>query len=341
MDLKMSSTVSGVTGTTKRGIFRARVVSNEPICREHYRLRLGFDFFPATAPGQFLQVMCRNPDAELGEREAEWVEGQWPTLGTLEGDEIADRVPVLRRPFSIAGRHELPGRGVEIELIHRVVGAGTAYLQRLSPTDEVDVLGPLGNTFPLPTEDEIVLLVGGGVGIPPMIYLAQALARPKVIAFCGAMTRELLSLTVTNDTLPPKSPTSIEPLYNLYEFSRYGVPGVISTDDGSYGFKGYITQALEAYLDKFVPDTWAEGSKRPVLYTCGPEIMMKKVAEIALKRGLNCYAAVERAMACGMGTCQSCCIRVKTEVTPATPEGWRYGLACTEGPVWETKKLLW
>lgn len=314
------------------------MLANQPLCREHYRLRLSMDYFPSCAPGQFVQVMCRNPDADLSDRELTWEEGKLPSLGTTPGDEIASRVPVLRRPFSLAGRWDLPGRGTEIELIQRVIGPGTSFLGTLAEGDTVDILGPLGNVFPLPSQDEIVLLVGGGVGIPPMIYLAQTLARPKVIAFCGAMTRDLLSLTVTDDAPPPKSQTSIEPLYNMFEFSRYGVPNVISTDDGSYGFKGYVTQALEAYIDKFFPDTWKEGSKRPTLYTCGPEVMMKRVAEIALKRGLTCYAAVERAMACGMGTCQSCCIRVKSE---QSPDGWRYGLACTEGPVFETKKLLW
>lgn len=332
--LAESGRPAGVAGKS-RGIFRAAVLDNRFICREHYLLRLGLAAFPWTAPGHFVQVLCRDPDADLNDQVREWPEGSMPRLCSAD---TAERTPVLRRPFSLAGRHDRPDGTVELELIHRVVGAGTAHLAGLKVGDAVEILGPLGNTFPLPSPDEITLLIGGGVGIPPMIYLAQALCRPKVIAFCGATTRDLLSLTVTDDAPPPKTPTSVDPLYNLAEFARFGVPAVISTDDGSYGYKGYVTQALEAYLDKFFTDTWEVGSKRPVLYTCGPEIMMKRVAEIARARGLTCYAAVERAMACGMGTCQSCCIRVKSDTHA---DGWKYALACTDGPVFETSKLLW
>jgi dihydroorotate dehydrogenase electron transfer subunit len=290
--------------------------------------------------------MCRDVGLLEGgdEVEREWSEGGgggWPRLSL---GETVERVAVLRRPFSLAGRWDVGGGAVEVEIIHRVVGAGTAWLAKAAMGSVVEVLGPLGNGFDVGEvsgvegEKEVVLLVGGGVGIPPMIYMAQALCRPRVVAFCGAVTRELVSLTVTGDAPPPKGPGSVEPLYNLAEFSRYGIPGVISTDDGSYGFKGYVTDALEAYLERYFGDTWEVGSKRPVVYTCGPEVMMKRVGEIALKRGLKCYAAVERAMACGMGTCQSCCIRVKDE---SKVDGWRYALACTEGPVFETRKLLW
>lgn len=324
----------------ERGVYCARVLENALLCREHYRLRLGLPYFPSTRPGQFVQVLC-GPDATdpatssgCGGVQA-WEDGRWPLAATPE---LTQRTAFLRRPFSLAGRHDLAEGGVELELIHRVVGTGTAFLSRLQPGDSLSLLGPLGNAFPLPDESQIVLLVGGGVGIPPMIYLAQALCRPRVIAFCGAQTRELLSLTFTNDAPPPRSPTSVEPLYNLAEFARYGIPGVVSTDDGSYGYRGYITAALETYLDRFFPDTWQVGSKRPWVYTCGPEAMMKRVAQICLQRGLTCYAAVERAMACGLGTCQSCCIRVKS---PHAPDGWRYALSCTEGPVFETTQLLW
>ncbi len=114
---------------------------------------------------------------------------------------------------------------------------------------------------------------------------------------------------------------------------------MISTDDGSYGLKGYVTEALERYLDAYFKDTWAVGSIRPTIYTCGPEPMMKRVAEIARVRGLACQVAVERAMACGMGTCQSCVIRVRKKGGDAGD--WRYALSCTEGPVFEAGELVW
>jgi dihydroorotate dehydrogenase electron transfer subunit len=103
-----------------------------------------------------------------------------------------------------------------------------------------------------------------------------------------------------------------------------------------------VTQALEGYLDR---EFRGAGEKRPVVYTCGPEPMMKRVAEIAGVRGIECQVAVERAMACGMGTCQSCCIRLrrdpKRDGQAFLGKDWIYKLACTDGPVFLGKDLLW
>jgi dihydroorotate dehydrogenase electron transfer subunit len=116
----------------------------------------------------------------------------------------------------------------------------------------------------------------------------------------------------------------------------------VTTDDGSFGFRGYVTQALERYLD--------QARREAVVYTCGPEPMMKRVAEICLQRGLECQVAVERAMACGMGTCQSCVIRVRREGSGTGIRGagversesqWVYRLACTDGPIFRAADLLW
>jgi dihydroorotate dehydrogenase electron transfer subunit len=127
----------------------------------------------------------------------------------------------------------------------------------------------------------------------------------------------------------------------IEEFARHGIQSVITTDDGSLGFKGLVTEALEQYLQSLEMDSRAQ---RPVIYTCGPEPMMKRVAAIALGRGIACQIAVERAMACGMGTCQSCCIRVR-KADPAQPpmagSEWCYRLACTDGPIFRAADLLW
>ena len=118
------------------------------------------------------------------------------------------------------------------------------------------------------------------------------------------------------------------------EFAECDIPSIVTTDDGSVGFRGFVTQALERYLDES-PEPSAH-----LLYTCGPEPMMKRVGDIAARRGLQCQIAVERAMACGMGTCQSCCIKVRV---PLRPDGrnWVYRLACTDGPVFKGEDLLW
>jgi dihydroorotate dehydrogenase electron transfer subunit len=324
--------------TSPRGQFQATVAANIPLCREHHRLVLRVPNFPATEPGQFIQVACRDLDENFSNLpELDWQPGMLPRMN---GTELAGPMAVLRRPFSLAGRRDADGANgaVELDVIHRVVGVGTDWLSKLKTGDSVFVLGPLGNKFQLPPDEGIALMVGGGVGIPPMMYLAEKLAGKKAIAFAGALTRDLLALTITDDAQPP-SANEIHPLYNIAEFSRHGIPAIITTDDGSYGYRGFITQALEAYLDKYF-----QGKSSPVIYTCGPEPMMKRVAEIAGVRGLKCQIAVERAMACGMGTCQSCCIEVKKadpNQVPLPGKEWAYRLACTDGPVFEASTLLW
>ncbi len=309
------------------------MAANVPLCREHFRLVLRVTDFPATEPGQFIQVACRD----LGQNYADLPEIDWEpgTFPKLQESEFTSPLAMLRRPFSLAGRREVDGF-TELDLIHRVVGVGTDWLSHLKTGDSVYVLGPLGNRFTLPEPAGVALLVGGGVGIPPMMYLAEKLAGKKAVAFAGALTRDLLALSITDDA-PAPSAYDIDPLYNIAEFARFGIPAVISTDDGSYGFRGFITQALEAYLDKFF-----KGSTLPTVYTCGPEPMMRRVMDIAMSRGLDCQVAVERAMACGMGTCQSCCIKVKKtdpSLPPMPGRDWAYRLACTDGPVFNAKVL--
>ncbi len=325
---------------TTRQQFLARVTDNLPICREHFRLTLRLDWFPPTDPGQFLQVACRSNDfSEVVDPEYDWDPSRPPTL---HGDELQGPLAMLRRPFSLAGRRD-GDAFAELDLIQRVVGMGTSWLSNLQIGSEVSIIGPLGNRFRLPNEGETAILVGGGVGIPPMLYLASRLAGKKAVAFCGALTRDLLPLTVTADAPEPDA-QRIDPLYNIDEFARHGVPAVITTDDGSYGYRGFVTQALESYLDRYFFSPGRQSHIKPVIYTCGPEGMMKRVAEIAMTRGVECQVAVERAMACGMGTCQSCCIKVAKPdpaVAPMPGQDWCWRLACTDGPVFLASQLRW
>ena len=327
---------ASIAAPAARNQFVAAVVANVPLCTEHYRLVLRLPAFPATRPGQFIQIACRAPDQEALEQacEVEWVPGRTVDVCV---DDLDMPMALLRRPFSLAGRRDLGGGGgggVELDIIHRVVGVGTDWLSRLRVGDAVSILGPLGNTFALPrSPQQRAVLVGGGVGIPPMLYLAEHLAGRHAVAFCGALRRDLLPLTITADASPAGEPTS-----SIDEFARHGIPSVITTDDGSFGFRGFVTQALERYLDAH------RDAGGHVIYTCGPELMMKRVADIAAARGIECQIAVERAMACGMGTCQSCCIKV-VKPDPSKPplpgSDWCYRLACTDGPVFLGTDLLW
>src|SRR5689334_1238487 len=217
-----------------RGQFVCTVAANIPLCREHYRLVLRLGQFPASRPGQFIQISCRNLHDDYA-REMEW---NWDDCrhAPEHGPELLGPLAMLRRPFSLAGRRDVAG-GVELDIIHRVVGVGTSWMSELAAGDQVSVLGPLGNTFTLPAADQVALLVGGGVGIPPMLYLAEALAGRRGVAFCGALSRDLLPLTITR---PPNA--SGEPSDCINEFSRHGIPSVITSDDGSVGMQGYVTQ---------------------------------------------------------------------------------------------------
>ncbi len=180
--------------------------------------------FPRTDPGQFVQIECRDEVTGTGEVEQAWEWGM-----KFDDPDLLSRQAMLRRPFSLAGREDVD-EGVEIDIIHRVVGAGTNWLSQLSPGDRVNVLGPLGNQFPDPNGTAI--LVGGGVGIPPMIYLARKLgARPlPSISICGVVTRDLLPLKLNIEPSRDAVPVNCAD-----EFSRYGLPTIITTDDGSLG----------------------------------------------------------------------------------------------------------
>ena len=302
-----------------RGHFAATVIANTAVCREHFRLTLSVPSFPPTDPGQFVQVWCRSSDA--GDRELAWAPAEVPKF---DRPESLGPVANLRRPFSLAGRRDGPS-GAEIDLIHRIVGVGTDWLSRLRTGDVVSILGPLGNRFTLPGADGVAILVGGGVGIPPMIYLASRLDRRRGVAFVGAVSRNLLPVTITDDAPPPHG-DSLEPLYNVAEFAAHGLSTVVCTDDGSYGARGFVTVGLETYLDRWFSDP--ANRERLVVYTCGPEPMMNRVAAITAARNIRCQVAVERAMACGMGTCQSCCVRIKKPDPAARPDaGPHLGLA--------------
>lgn len=327
-----------------RDRFDATVIANHRLCREHHLLRIrvpASSSFPATLPGQFIQLGCRTPnsaidmDALLG-GEAEWTPERIPRL---RQPELCSPLAMLRRPFSLAGRCD-HGEGADLDVIHRVVGTGTAWLSGLAEGDAVDLIGPLGNAFEMPEGKGIGLLVGGGVGLPPMFYLAEAMAAAgwQAVGFIGALQRDLLAVTWRQGIAPD---VHGEPTPAVEQFARHGFASVVTTDDGSVGLQGRITAGLSRYLQRQSP----EDAARTVVYTCGPEPMMHAVADLAAEHGVDCQVCLEQAMACGMGTCQSCVVRIEDATSPhgltkaGTP--WRYKLACTDGPVFSSKRVIW
>lgn len=331
--------------TASRRRLDARVMSNRRICRDHYLLRLRIEGeLPPTQPGQFVQLGCRPPNGwvdlptMLGET-VDWTPGHPPRL---HQPELCEPLALLRRPFSLAGRGE-DEHGTWIEIIHRVVGVGTRWLAELEQHDPVDLIGPLGNAFRLPEGKSIGLLVGGGVGLPPMFYLAEALAQAnwRAIGFVGAMSRDLLAVHLVKGATVPTDGT---PALTVEQFARHGFPTVITTDDGSMGMTGRITAGVELALRNLRE----EERRQAVLFTCGPEPMMRAAAALAEQFGVDCQVCLEQAMACGMGTCQSCIVKIDPTSTGDVPHGqtaegrpWRYRLACTDGPVFDARDVVW
>ncbi len=347
VELKSPSPAPPASG---RHRFDGVVELNQFICREHYLLRIRIPgeqqgAFPKTLPGQFVQLGCRAPadainrDKMFG-HDVEWLDGQQPNLCQSE---LCGSLAFLRRPFSLAGRGD-DEQGTWIDIIHRVVGVGTAWLENLNVGDAVDLIGPLGNAFVMPEDKSLGLLVGGGVGLPPMFYLAEALADAgcDAVGFVGAMTKDLLAVTLDDQVAPDTAGRAVS---SVKEFARAGFPTVLTTDDGTLGLKGRITAGLEVHLAGMSD----ADLQRAVVFTCGPEPMMHAVAQLAERHDIPCQVCLEQSMACGMGTCQSCIVQI--EAPPAgklAPHGkteagrpWRYRLACSDGPVFDAADVIW
>lgn len=206
---------------------------------------------------------------------------------------------ILRRPFSV--HRVLDGR---IQLLYQVFGAGTRALASKEPGDVMDALGPLGHGFEVPEGTAHALLVAGGIGVAPMLFLAEDLALRGVAATVayGANTREMLVVR-----------------HELEEVARRVE---VATDDGSEGRVGLVTQLIDELVEDDSPD---------VLYACGPEPMSRAVTKTASAAGLPCQVSLERLMACGVGACLSCIV--------STPSG--HARACVDGPVFHGDQISW
>lgn len=205
----------------------------------------------------------------------------------------------LRRPISI---NYVDREKNEVWFLVQLVGDGTRKLGTVQKGDTVNVVLPLGNGFTMPASaDTKVLLVGGGVGTAPMLYLGEVLLKQ------GCKPTFLLGARSKNDLLQLEQ---FEALGDVYT----------TTEDGSMGEKGYVTMHSVLKAQKF-----------DMIYTCGPKPMMMAVAKYAKAEGIECEVSLENTMACGVGACL-CCVE-------KTDEG--HVCVCKEGPVFNIKKLLW
>ncbi|MBT6844068.1 MAG: dihydroorotate dehydrogenase electron transfer subunit [Candidatus Melainabacteria bacterium] len=248
------------------------IKANDLIADKIYKLVLAGNFdLDDYLPGKFLHIKCSD-----------------------------NSVPLLRRPMSVCN---IDDAGTEMVVLYRADGAGTNLLAAKKPGQEIDMLAPLGVHFPTEEvkEGDKIVLIGGGIGVPPLYYLGRKLKAR------GAVIKSILGFNSAKDVFYEK------------EFQELGLTA-ITTIDGSYGHKGLVTDLMDTSYD--------------VLYTCGPTPMLKAVQKIYLSnaadgasRVRSGYMSLEERMACGIGACLAC-------VSKSTdPNCTSYNRVCTEGPV--------
>jgi len=172
--------------------------------------------------------------------------------------------------------------------------------------------------------------VAGGMGAGPLLLLAKVLTAswPKinVSAFAGAKTKEELPFE------KPLDEVSQQLGFSVAEFAEYGVTSMVATDDGSAGYHGLVTDCLSEWLGE-----QNLAAKETIVYSCGPEEMLARVAEIAERKKFDCQVSMERRMACGIGICQSCAVECKAAGSNETI----YKLCCEDGPVFDSAEVVW
>lgn len=212
------------------------------------------------------------------------------------------RDALLRRPFSI-----FQVEADSFSILYKAVGKGTEVLSRMHPGEELSAIGPLGHGFTVPRPGgETPLLVAGGYGMAAMFLLAQR-SPQKGIVFVGGRRR-------------------VDILCEA-EFRALGWNVRATTEDGSHGEKGLVTQPLIAELRRCTTGRQ--------LFACGPTPMLRAIAKIAEEFNLPAELSMDEHMCCGVGVCLTCVIPVKVA------ESWEYQRTCTEGPVFDSRQVLW
>lgn len=274
---------------------RAAVLENVPLARDTYRVRL------------------HAPDIAAAIRPGQFLMLRWPN-GTD---------PLLGRPFALYDTVlDAQGQPVALDIVYLVVGKLTRLLTTLTQNDSLDVWGPLGHGFPDITGVAHVALVAGGIGQTPFLAHVRDLlgqrgygSQParqqvqQVSLYYGARSADLLA--------------------GVDDFRAAGAAVHIATDDGSTGQRGFVTALLQQH--------WANPPAAPLqhLIGCGPEPMLRTLAQLAERWQLPCHVSLETPMACGVGICFSC-------VTPIrTAAGWDYRRVCVDGPIFAANALVW
>lgn len=216
--------------------------------------------------------------------------------------------PLLKRPFSIFGHEDKT-----LKFLYRIRGKGTLSLSNLESGDIIDVIGPLGNSYSAPKGDFIA--IAGGIGIASLLPLLERF-KDMAYLFYGARSKEELVM--------------------LNEVRSLSKEIFITTDDGSEGEKGLITDVLRDFLNSKLR---TQNSK--LVYACGPTPMLKELSSVVAGKGIKCYVSLEAHMACGVGACLGCVIRVKGQGARVKETEWTYKRVCKEGPIFDLEDIIW
>lgn len=245
------------------------------------------------APGHYLLHLDCSEVAEQSQP------GQFVHLRVGDGTD-----PLLRRPFSVMLAYPETD---EVQLLVRTVGRGTEIIATHEAGTRYDLLGPLGRGWTMPTDRENVLLVAGGVGVAPLIFLADRLRRarpqPYVRALFGGATQDALVCWT--------------------DFASRCDEFMAVTEDGSAGESGLVTEVMATEIERDRPDR---------VYACGPDAMLAETARICAETAVPCEISMEQWMGCGLGACLGCAV-------PAAGGG--YVRVCTEGPVFDAAAINW
>jgi dihydroorotate dehydrogenase electron transfer subunit len=218
----------------------------------------------------------------------------------LQIPHLGDRI--LRRPFSIYKASE---EGVCI--LYKAVGRGTEAMIPLQVGDTVDIIGPLGNGYPEAADGKLPVLVAGGYG-NAALYLKAKELKTKGVAFFGGQTAQ--------------------DILCVEEFEELGWDVRPTTNDGSLGIEGLVTDAFDPWMAD-------QDVEQLELFVCGPGPMLKAMGDRAMEHGFTAWLSLDENMACGVGACLTCVIKRKTD------DGWEWARCCKDGPIFESREIIW
>ncbi len=263
---------------------KVKILSKKEVVPNIYLMRLKAPEIAQDAlPGQFIHIKCSK-----------------------------NNYPLLRRPLSI---HRIDREKGEIFILFQVMGEGTKLLADRTIEDDLDIMGPIGNGFNIYPESKKIMIVGGGIGVAPLLALCEEsiMQGKEVRVLIGALKKELV--------------------IGEENFKILGAKVDIATDDGSYQYKGLVTDLLERIIK--------EGWLAEQIFACGPKPLLKKISEIALQANINYQVSLEERMACGIGACLGCVCKIKTKDKKECKVKYEYKRVCADGPVFGGSEVVW